>query len=685
MNEDQHIIELTKLHTILDDDYDETCKKSDADFFYLILLKVLNRKDRILVYNYLPLSNKVYYWFIRYNYNRSRFLHKAYIEPGRFSLVIDWDYINVYGDNFGIHKQAIESGFYDKCAFNHEFSQTPEIWEEAAACIHDTQNLHGDSKLKAWLKLVNHLSYYLKPYLMPDVVDMAFNNDYENILHMFIDKTYAARHLKKPWIGSSDHPVNFLNGLLFLCDHNYKDNLIKPLVNKKYNVSQGPQSTRGCVNTLNNFLLTMDYDFRDNLYNHYNYYCVDNIVRLHKKEFSFKNFHNKFGNIKYYSTNTTESDRYTKPLMDKHRSVHSKVYDQLIEILINNPTNIDTQKLLENLIPLTIKLKIEWDSSKTSNNVINYDLIKDSTKLLGDTSNSLNLEIDKIRNRKYQGPPFSTNKKQRLLYSLHVMISGIPNKDILSILLGKLLVIINPNNKLVSTETNINLDIGKNIIRSYYYNLYKNHLEEFNVKSRDYGLHDWKINNAKIIKDYDYEDHDFAGNIGCIVVYWLVNEGLIESKYFKTVDKSYSLYTPTILLNETLNTDTNLDIPSHLPMIVKPNTYGRIDNKNGTSTELLGGYLLNNEKYTDTIIKNKWNMSYPSKLKDNNIIYGLVNDINSVSYKINSDVLTFIINHNEEFNFLYLDDCSNLSLESKISGDQYNRLEAYLSKKQSTI
>jgi hypothetical protein len=57
-------------------------------------------------------------------------------------------------------------------------------------------------------------------------------------------------------------------------------------------------------------------------------------------------------------------------------------------------------------------------------------------------------------------------------------------------------------------------------------------------------------------------------------------------------------------LNVLKKDDKIKPIPRRLPMIVKPKDYSRII-INGETREILGGYLLNDEKYTDPLIIDK--------------------------------------------------------------------------------
>lgn len=82
-------------------------------------------------------------------------------------------------------------------------------------------------------------------------------------------------------------------------------------------------------------------------------------------------------------------------------------------------------------------------------------------------------------------------------------------------------------------------------------------------------------------------------------------------------------------------------MPSNIPIIIKPKKYYRELDKEGKIHEDLGGYLLNGHKIYNEAFKNKWNIKYPTKINDINIVYVSIY-IYSVGYKINIDVLIFI-------------------------------------------
>jgi DNA-directed RNA polymerase len=142
------------------------------------------------------------------------------------------------------------------------------------------------------------------------------------------------------------------------------------------------------------------------------------------------------------------------------------------------------------------------------------------------------------------------------------------------------------------------------------------------------------------------------------------------------------------------NSNSIFSLPPNLPMIVKPGLHlykgkmvesqesdGIYDSNDGNFQ--LGGYLLNGIEYTDNLITNNWELSSTNKFKNNNSILNMVNRVNSVQFKINNNVLDFILANNHLFNF-YTDPnyIHPLSLKSsKLTKAEALELEQFYSKR----
>lgn len=68
-------------------------------------------------------------------------------------------------------------------------------------------------------------------------------------------------------------------------------------------------------------------------------------------------------------------------------------------------------------------------------------------------------------------------------------------------------------------------------------------------------------------------------------------------------------------------------------MIVKPKKY---------DSDSLGGYLLNDVEYADTLIIPKKSYGKDSVVNNENIIYHMINNISGTPFKINTELLDFI-------------------------------------------
>lgn len=94
------------------------------------------------------------------------------------------------------------------------------------------------------------------------------------------------------------------------------------------------------------------------------------------------------------------------------------------------------------------------------------------------------------------------------------------------------------------------------------------------------------------------------------------------------------------------------------------------------------GYLLNGEEYTDEIILSNWELSSKSRLLERNDITDMVNKINSVAFKINGNVLDFILLNNDKYGFFIKANYIHpLSLKQKLTLGEKREIESFNSRK----
>jgi DNA-directed RNA polymerase len=127
--------------------------------------------------------------------------------------------------------------------------------------------------------------------------------------------------------------------------------------------------------------------------------------------------------------------------------------------------------------------------------------------------------------------------------------------------------------------------------------------------------------------------------------------------------------------NELLNLEKKTQIftiPTKLPMVCVPKPY---------TNKMLGGYLLNNDRYEEKLFITKKGYGKPSEISEENDIYNLVNTISSTPFKINKDLLNYI-NYNGIKQNLIVDPNTKHPYEElpTLKPSQKNKLASFKSK-----
>jgi DNA-directed RNA polymerase len=173
------------------------------------------------------------------------------------------------------------------------------------------------------------------------------------------------------------------------------------------------------------------------------------------------------------------------------------------------------------------------------------------------------------------------------------------------------------------------------------------------------------------------------GEIGGKTIGWLKNIDLVRIETItKSKKEKENIIIPTDRVIGLLDEETKLKpLPRRLPMIVKPKTWKRIKSEEG-SKEILGGYLLNDEKYVRPLLIPKFHFGKPTLIKDENLVYYLVNNVNSVGYKVNKDVMEFIITYGSKYDLIINSAYTHpLRNKSKLTKAEHVELTSFLSQK----
>jgi hypothetical protein len=159
--------------------------------------------------------------------------------------------------------------------------------------------------LKDLVEFSSRLIYISNYEKMTCLLDNSFNKNYYEYSKIIYDTLCPEKFAnKKIFLNNDIELTNPFNKLLFVVQD--KETLLKNISDKGYIVNQGPQQWRGQINSINSFLNYLDVDYRKSLYNHSQlHYSKGNIDKswkgelLTKEHFTFRNIHQRMGNIKW--------------------------------------------------------------------------------------------------------------------------------------------------------------------------------------------------------------------------------------------------------------------------------------------------------------------------------------------------------------------------------------------------
>jgi hypothetical protein len=405
-------------------------------------------------------------------------------------------------------------------------------------------------------------------------------------------------------------------------------------------------------------------------------------------QFKFDNSNSVFNNFKLlkiifnsYNKNIKSTRKFstTKKISTALYQFNSPMYKILSNTLskpINYETQLNLERFLKDQYVDSILEKKNLESDLESNKDIKFNKLNSS--LIRELVKSKESLIELIKNyKKYQALFY---KKTEIPENVKIILKT-SDSWIVAIAFGRLLRIIS-NNGRYNKNTNsldVYLDLAKELTNKYLYNLY---LKDKKLKkmTESEKFRQWKNSNSNLI-DKLQEDNV---TLGSLVVGWLIDLNLLESTVVRFSKKEkHNILVVGSKLEQYLTKDFQpiLHLPNKIPMIIPPNPYEKII-KNNTEIEILGGYLLNDEEYTDDLIKQKWDMSVQTKVLTNNVIYNMANNINSVAFKINIQVLDFIFNNYKKYDLLIDTNYIHpLALQTKLKLREKIKLESFNSKK----
>ncbi len=348
-----------------------------------------------------------------------------------------------------------------------------------------------------------------------------------------------------------------------------------------------------------------------------------------------------------YSTSSRRIDSLDKISLDPNESSglskqtiyfdYSPVFNEIKEILkkLDHKSNEDVQLEIENFLYSTwsiiINNKIDEIASKGT-------LVSESFKFLHKHVsefeyylNNLREDIQRKMNRK---------KNEEFNFSFKPLFE-LDNTKIAAIVFNLVIPLICSSTGI--TRNDLLMRIGNQLFHSWALEFYdKIYLLSYKNNMPIYQKERVSFKDFKISLNIDVKH---KGNLGEYLLQELINMGsLLESTYqrIENTKRHESVIKPS---SNTLKLfEKSFDIIGFkLPMICKPVDW---------SDDEDGGFILNNNYHFDEIIHQGFNNITPTTISDKNRIYGQINYMSKIPFKINKEVLNYILANGVEMNLI---------------------------------
>jgi hypothetical protein len=502
----------------------------------MVVFNVLNNKDEkpSLIYNYRQYNNIFLDCFYAYimNEQMSMLIHKnSNIGSGYFFLIDE--------------KISVHEKLKIKLDRNIEFF---DLYERKGVEKMNMLNIIDIYKL-----IVKGKPHSLSIQDMSIIIELLHKKELNflgdklgKLSNLYANEIYIKKAIDR-FMSHSAGIYNLINRFIFIVQD--LDSLINNMKKLDFkSVNQGPQSQRGSGSYINYILTTLDDDFRKSMHRHNKLFASRGIGvnHIHKAKFSYNNIHNNLGFVRRYSTVVFKSNLLNYKTVNKSLifspksddvaicakkintinksnccglieekstyisklsiNVNKRFYSSLNkannyvlfkevkDILSNNPLNHDTQIEIE-------KLLINNNMSKWSNNNLKiYDVIgrlnKDLKEQLMLSDKQLNSLIKNYKDRKlldkYKGKKLT--KKEIPFFYLSTILDVVSIDYVVSILIGKFLMIMNNSTQDDNYTTKVFIDLGDYLINHYFYVLYtqekKRRIKASNNQKLNYNMWD---------------------------------------------------------------------------------------------------------------------------------------------------------------------------------------------------
>lgn len=602
---------------------------SDTNKFYVLMIRVLNKDSRSLVYNYISYPQEFYYTLMYFLSTRSIATARSYKEPG--------DLLSIFDKNF------VGDPVEDKLMISKSLLDLEKL-------IYNMLSFSNSNTYKETFGIINRLVIHTDTRSMSGLVDLAIKRDHESFVNEILGSLDNYHKLRGVLSRDKNvEPISIINGCVFIVKDIEK--FILSVKDNNYNLNAGPQPLRGQINSINYSLSILDTEYRKSLYNHNDYHCnsgktYTSTLKLKKDRFSFKNIHMDLGGVRWSSTFQTKRVKSRDDLLQT-------CFKEIDDILKKkNSIALDVlQREIEDLLFEGQSWYSESNKPKKKilYNSTTYDFIANSKK----TIQELLSNPDKFSgNTKTHGTEYIPWFKKILKQLGQNKVSDMLIQYFLYVVTNESITIEDIETPGIPSLICYN-NFGKRVVNHYFYSRFqiysKETISEFKDNNSEYKktFSEFRDNDSEYKKTL--EDSNFNARVGGFFIYALIESNLIKLNLDYKSDEYYK-YQEYIRLTRNSRKVMRVDkdqivfhLPSKLPMICPPKEYSK-----GKNNVKLGGYLLNDVKYAEGVFIKKEGYGKPTTLKDKNIILDLINGLSRTPYKVNTDTLNFVYKYGVE-------------------------------------
>jgi len=362
------------------------------------------------------------------------------------------------------------------------------------------------------------------------------------------------------------------------------------------------------------------------------------------------------------------------------------IFNNLINIIKENPVNEDTQLKIENYLINQYKFLAD---SKDADKISGIDVSlfnKELKEYCFSKRDDFDFYLDSLRESLNSNTKLDINKLVKSVdihdYYIRQILNGLTNEEIISYIFYVLFLILTYNGMILDSDdlkedektkigfTSISMDLGKFLSNSYIVKLYKN-IDKKTKSTQDYKS--FKEEFLRTDKQHVLESSEFFLRLSGKIIDIMSTTGVIDIKVHSSLDRNLVVLKLSSELEKILSVNNSIAVlPMNLPMIVTPKEY---------SAENLGGFLLNNVEYVQHLIRPKPNYGIPSTIEVDNIIYKTINNMMKTPFKVNKDLLYYLMENNHIHKLLINSDYKHEYEDIKRNKIQEKKYQQFLSKK----